>query len=125
MVAILHLGFLAVGAGFLLAGYAAVSGDWGASTAAVHCWTIGAIGTMTLAMMTRASRGHTGSALTAPPSTIAIYALIILAIVARIASALQAGPSDVLLPIAGIAWVLAFAGFAVFYGPMLIARRRE
>lgn len=125
LVAILHMAFFSVGAGYLLAGYAALSGDYGAWTAALHCWTIGSIGGMTLAMMTRASRGHAGYELTAPPTTVVIYVLIVVAALARIWAALAPELTMVLIPMAGLAWVFAFAGFAMFYGPMLLKRRRE
>jgi uncharacterized protein involved in response to NO len=41
---------------------------------------------MTLAVMTRASLGHTGRALTASAATQAIYAAVVLATLARIAA---------------------------------------
>ena len=65
LVLILHVGYAFVPLGFLLAGAAAlgmVMGDIG-----THAWTVGAAGTMTLAVMTRASLGHTGNALVASP----------------------------------------------------------
>ncbi|MBB4123696.1 NnrS family protein [Martelella radicis] len=120
---ILHLAFLPVSLGFVLAGYAALAGHAGAESAAVHCWTVGAIGGMTLAIMTRASRGHTGHALTAPPATVAIYLAIMIALVLRILAAFNPGWTFSLMPLAGLAWVLAFAGFCVVYGPMLFSPR--
>ncbi|MCC0024942.1 MAG: NnrS family protein [Hyphomicrobiaceae bacterium] len=125
LVAILHIAFLSIGVGFMLAGYATLAGDYGALTAAPHCWTVGSIGGMTLAMMTRASRGHTGHELIAPPTTVTIYVLIVVAAIARIWAALVPELTMVLMPMAGLAWVFAFAGFAMFYGPMLLKRRRE
>jgi uncharacterized protein involved in response to NO len=78
---------------------------------------------MTLAVMTRASLGHTGSALTAGPMTTVIYAGVVLAAVLRIASALAPELTLLLLPAAGIAWIAAFLGFAGAYGPMLVRPR--
>jgi uncharacterized protein involved in response to NO len=83
------------------------------------------MGTMTLAVMTRASLGHTGRALTAGPMTVVIYAGIVLAAVLRIASALLPEHMLVLLSAAGIAWIVAFAGFAAAYGPMLATPRAD
>jgi len=123
LVLILHLAFLPVSLGFVFTGYAALSGNAGAESAAIHCWTVGAIGGMTLAIMTRASRGHTGRPLTAPPATAAIYLAIMIALVLRLAAAFNPDWTFSLMPLAGLAWVLAFAGFCVVYGPMLFRAR--
>jgi uncharacterized protein involved in response to NO len=104
--------------GFLLAGLGAL--DMIVVSAAVHAWMVGAAGTLTLAVMTRASLGHTGNALIAWPSTQAIYAAIVIAALARICSSLQPGWSEWLLHIAAFAWAAAFLGFAVTFGPLLI-----
>jgi uncharacterized protein involved in response to NO len=124
LVAILHLAYAFVGIGFLLAGLGALLDDADYRTAAIHAWTTGAVGAMTLAVMTRATRGHTGRPLTAPLSTIAIYAAVIIAAVLRIAAALMPEYTMTLLPLTGLAWVGAFLGFAVIYGPMLAMPRR-
>ena len=57
--------------------------------AGVHAWMAGAAGVMTLAVMSRATLGHTGQQLTASISTQAIYASIIVAVVARICAVLE------------------------------------
>ena len=94
------------------------------ASAAVHAWTAGAIGTMTLAVMTRASLGHTGHALTATPGTVAIYLAILLAAVLRIAAAFSGDWRMALLDGAGTAWMAAFLLFAINYGPMLCTPRK-
>lgn len=124
LVLILHLAYAFVPVGFLLTGAAALSPSV-APTAGVHAWSVGAIGTMTLAVMTRASRGHTGRALEAPFSTQLLYAAIIVSAVLRILAALLPGASQPLLWAAGIAWVAAFWGFCAVYGPMLMCPRRK
>ncbi len=91
-----------------------------AESAGIHAWTAGAAGLMTLAVMTRASLGHTGQPLVASPATQAIYLCGLLAVCLRLAAALGGGPG--LLHAAGLAWVAAFVGFAVVYGPLLVAR---
>jgi uncharacterized protein involved in response to NO len=123
LLAILHIGYLFIGLGFLLAGLAELSHGRIAAGAGIHAWTAGAVGTMTLAVMTRASLGHTGRALTAGPMTTAIYAGVVLAAALRIASALAPELTLALLPAAGIAWIVAFLGFAGVYGPMLVLPR--
>ena len=57
LVLILHVGYAFVPLGFLLASAAAL--DIIVPSAGIHAWTVGAAGTMTLAVMTRASLGHT------------------------------------------------------------------
>jgi uncharacterized protein involved in response to NO len=75
---------------------------------------------MTLAVMSRASLGHTGQQLTASVPTQAIYACIIVAVVARICAVLEPAHSLPLLHVAAFAWAAAFLGFALCYGPALI-----
>jgi uncharacterized protein involved in response to NO len=58
--------------------------------------------------------------LTAPAGTVAIYALIIVAALARLVAALWPGALFPALALAGFAWVGAFALFAALYGPMLV-----
>jgi uncharacterized protein involved in response to NO len=119
LVLVLHAAYVFITVGFFLAGIGAILDDLGYFQAALHAWTAGAVGLMTLAMMTRASRGHTGHSLTAPAGTIVIYVAVIAAAVSRIAAALVPEHTMLLLPIAGLAWVVAFGGFAALYGPML------
>jgi uncharacterized protein involved in response to NO len=123
LLAILHIGYLFVSLGFLLAGLAELSHGRIAASAGIHAWTAGAIGTMTLAVMTRASLGHTGRALTAGPMTAVIYAGVVLAALLRIGSAFAPELTLVLIPAAGVAWIVAFLGFAAAYGPMLVRPR--
>jgi uncharacterized protein involved in response to NO len=120
LVLVLHLGYAFVPLGFLLSGASAL---WASvpPSAGIHAWTAGAAGLMTLAVMTRASLGHTGQPLTAFLATQAIYACALLAAVMRIAAAFV--PSNVLLHGAALGWIAAFAGFLVAYGPSLIRRR--
>ncbi len=122
LVLILHVGYAFVPFGFLLASAAAL--DIVAAGAGIHAWTVGAAGTMTLAVMTRASLGHTGNALTASAVTQAIYAAIVIAALARICSALEPAWSGLLLLIAAFAWAAAFLGFAGSFGPLLVGTLR-
>ncbi|MDF0582266.1 NnrS family protein [Bradyrhizobium yuanmingense] len=119
---ILHVGYVFVPLGFILNAGAAF-GELPLS-AGIHAWMAGAAGTMTLAVMTRASLGHTGQALTASPAIQAIYAAIIMAALARIGAVVLPAYGDVLLHIAACGWILAFLGFAVAFGPLLAGSRR-
>ena len=75
---------------------------------------------MTLGVMTRATRGHTGRALRAPPATAALFALLILAAVLRAVAGLTDAGGTLLLASAAVAWVLGFAGFVALHAGMLV-----
>ncbi len=120
LVLILHIGYgwLALGVGLLgLANLVpAVS-----NLAALHALTTGAFGTMMLAVMTRATLGHTGRALTANSATVLIYAAVTLGAIARIISPLL--PGQTWLTAAGLLWASAFLIFVLAYGPMLLGHK--
>lgn len=120
---ILHLGYLWLVVGVALLGLSLLS-DAVPSAAAVHALTAGAMGTMILAVMTRATLGHTGRLLHADTATLAIYALVSLAALLRVAAAWAVELRTELLDVAALAWVGAFLLFAVEYGPVLLAPRR-
>jgi uncharacterized protein involved in response to NO len=115
---ILHVGYLFVPLGFLFNACSAFGIV--AAGAGIHAWMAGAAGIMTLAVMSRASLGHTGQQLTASIATQAIYASIIVAVVSRICAVLEPAHSIPLLHVAAFAWAAAFLGFALCYGPALI-----
>jgi uncharacterized protein involved in response to NO len=116
LVLVLHVGYAFVPLGFLLIG----ASTWFAAippSAGIHAWTGGAIGLMTLAVMTRATLGHTGQPLQAGPVTQTIYACVLAAALLRIVAALSG--SMVLLEYAGMAWIAGFVCFLLLYGPLL------
>jgi uncharacterized protein involved in response to NO len=117
------LAYLFVPMGFLAAGLGLLLDSPGPVLAATHLWTVGAIGLMTSAVMTRATRGHTGRALHAPPETAAAYLALAAAAILRAAAALLPEASTILVPTAGLLWLVAFAIFLAAYAPMLLAPR--
>jgi len=117
LVLVLHAAYAFVPAGFALLGFAILAPQFWPASAGLHAWAAGGIGMMTLAVMTRASLGHTRRGLSASILTQLIYLCALIAALSRIAAAFA--PSVELLHIAAGAWVLAFGGFAVVYGPML------
>ncbi len=123
LLVILHVGyaFVPLGLGLLAAG--AEWPDLVPVGAVMHAWTVGAVGIMTLAVMTRASLGHTGRQLTADPATLAIYAAILAAAIIRVAAPFGGELYLSLLILSGAAWTAAFLGFAGAYGPILVAPR--
>ena len=121
LVLVLHVAYIFVPLGFLLMGASVLWHVRELQTAGFHAWGAGAIGMMTLAVMTRASLGHTGQPLAASPMTQAIYVCAALAALLRIAAAF-AGNDLTLMSVSVLFWVLAFGGFAIVYGPLLVGR---
>ncbi len=120
LLVILHAAYAFVPVGFGLTAAACFGGV--PPGAGLHAWTAGAFGTLTLAVMSRASLGHTGRALEAGATTQACYGLVVLGSLARIASALDLGP-PALLDAAGLCWSLGFLLFALAYWPVLTGPR--
>jgi len=117
------VGYAFVPLGFLL-GSAAAIGVLPPS-AGIHAWMGGAAGIMTLAVMTRASLGHTGQPLIASVPTQLIYAVAVVAVLARICAVIEPSHSEALLHLAAGAWAAAFLGFAIVYGPALFGRDKQ
>lgn len=120
MVWVLHAGYALVPLGALLLGASIFAPQVTSIAAAQHVWMAGAIGLMTLAVMTRATLGHTGHALTAGRGTTALYLLILMAVAARFAAGIFPGMANTLYLLSGMAWIGAFGGFVVLYGPLLL-----
>ncbi len=118
----LHLGYLWIPVGLSLL---AASQWWPSipSNAALHALTAGAFGTMTLAVMSRATLGHTGRALTAGPWLTAAVVLVTCAALARVLGSLFDAAYLPLLTIAAASWIAASLCYLVVCGPMFFARR--
>ncbi|MGE0230382.1 MAG: NnrS family protein [Flavobacteriaceae bacterium] len=123
LVLILHASYLMVPAGFALLGAAMLWPGAISSAAGLHAFGAGAIGVMTIAVMTRASLGHTGHALAAGTATRIIYAAIVLAAVTRIGASLTAGGGTGLLIFSASAWSAGYLLFALVYGRILVRPR--
>jgi uncharacterized protein involved in response to NO len=122
LVLILHLGY-----GWLALGLVLLGLDFFLPilppTAALHALTAGAIGTMTLAVMSRAALGHTGRPLTAGPGTCAIYVLVTIAVLLRVLAPLGGDNYLLLLSLSGTAWSGSFGLFFLLYlGPLTTPR---
>jgi uncharacterized protein involved in response to NO len=117
----LHLGFVWVPIGLLLVGLGAFLPGV-PQVAGLHALTAGAMGGMTLAVMTRATLGHTGRPLAADRWTAAIYLLVAAAAALRVAAPLALGIYLPLIWASGLAWSAAFGLFALRYGRLLLAR---
>ncbi len=125
IVLVLHLGYAFVPLGAFMLGLSVLRTDVMPSSAALHAWTTGAVGVMTLAVMTRATLGHTGRDVSATPATVVIYGAIMIAALARMAAPiLPSGYFAVLAAAAALGWIIAFGTFVLHCGPMLVSARR-
>jgi len=118
----LHLGFAMLALGYLAMAAAWVG--WIGEISALHVTAIGAIGGMTLAMMTRAALGHTGRPLTAARPIAWAYGLVALAALVRSLGG-EAAPGwyEWAMLISGAFWLLAFTLFVAIYLPILTGPR--
>ena len=121
---ILHLSYAWIPVHLALRALAA--GDFVLPALATHALTVGAIGGLTLGMMTRTARGHTGRPLRAGGMEIACYALVQLAAVVRVLVPL-ALPSLYFSAtgLSALLWFLAFALFTAAYWPILTQARAD
>jgi len=122
LVLILHVGYAWVPIGLTLLGVS-ILGPAVPETAAIHALTAGAMATMILAVMTRATLGHTGRELRADGSTIVLYLLVTLGAALRVAAPFGVFDYMAGIELAGLAWAAAFLMFLFTYGPMLIRPR--
>lgn len=119
---VLHVGYAWVALGLALLGLNGLFA-WAPPGAPLHALTVGAVGTMTLAVMTRASLGHTGRALAAGRGTVAIYVLVTAAALLRVVAPFTPAVAEI-TTFAGLAWSGAFGLFCIVYAPILIGKRQ-
>jgi uncharacterized protein involved in response to NO len=120
---VLHAAYLFVPLGFI--GIAAGATGLIDQISVLHLLTIGSIACMMLAVMTRVSRGHTGRLLTSSTNTNVAYIAIIAAAIVRPLANVFPAAYQVLVPAAGVLWIVAFGLFMLEYAPMLARAKRS
>lgn len=124
LVWVLHVGYFWIPVGlFLLAANALMAGPTIAG--GIHALTAGAIATMILAVMSRATLGHTGRKLHAGSGLTMAYILVGAGALARVLGAYIDALYLPLLIAGALAWTLAFILFTAICGPMMLTRRRR
>jgi uncharacterized protein involved in response to NO len=119
---VLHAGYLWIPVHLLLRALA--EAGMLALPIATHALTIGAIGMMTLGMMTRTARGHSGRPLAADRHEVVAYALVGLAAITRVFVPLVAMSMYREAVIASACmWSAAYAIYAIRYWPILTRPR--
>jgi uncharacterized protein involved in response to NO len=119
LVLILHLGYGWLAISLLIMG-GTILGLGLRPENAVHALTTGAVGVMTLAIMTRASLGHTGRPRHAGSMTVIIYSLVNLGAILRVFGPATALSTPLLLSLSAMAWSGAYVLFALVYGRFLL-----
>ncbi|MGZ5051508.1 MAG: NnrS family protein [Methylobacter sp.] len=119
---VLYVGYAWIILGFILtvlSAYAVVQ-----PSLALHAFTLGGIGVLTLGMMARVSLGHTGRALKASNTIAIAFALINVASLFRVLLPIALpGWYDNLIYVSTLCWLAAFSLFIFIYGPMLSSPR--
>lgn len=122
---ILHAGYAWIVIGLVLSALARLT-DVIPASLAYHAFGAGAAATLILAVMSRASLGHTGRRLIAPRLVVWSYWAITIAAVLRVfAPLLITSPArtGVALTLAALAWIAAFGLFTAVYAPILTTPR--
>jgi uncharacterized protein involved in response to NO len=123
LVWVLHVAYALIPAALLLkAVFLMTAAPWAAAW--LHLQAAGAIALMILAVMTRATLGHTGRDLRATRPVTAAYALLLGAVLLRVWGVLVL-PTTTALAAAALLWIAAFSVFLAVFGPMLLAARPD
>jgi uncharacterized protein involved in response to NO len=119
---VLHLGYGWIVMGFVLTALGAL--EMVAPSLALHAFTAGAMGTLTLGMMARVALGHTGRMLEPAKIINMAFGLITLAAAIRVCwPIVMPGTYATAILISGLFWIMAFAIFVLVYAPILIQSR--
>ncbi len=121
---VLHLGYAWLVVGLFLKGVWLLTGQplaahW------LHAFTSGCFALMILAVMTRASLGHTGRPLVAPAAMVAAYLLLAVAALVRVFGPALGDYYPAVVVLATLLWSGAFALFVVVYFPILTRPRTD
>ena len=121
----LHLSYAFIPLGLIvLALFAA--GHTSSLSAAMHCFTAGAMGGMILAMISRVTLGHTGRPLQPPKLMSLGYIAIIVGATLRVVfPGWFPDGSSWAIGLAGGLWVLGYGIYVFYYGPMLVSTRAD
>jgi uncharacterized protein involved in response to NO len=117
IVLILHVGYAWLPIGLALLGLSLMGAV--PRSAAIHALTAGAMTTMILAVMTRASLGHTARELRANAATVLLYALVTAGALLRVSASLRLVDYNFGIEVAGVVWGGALLLFLIAYAPVL------
>jgi len=120
---VLYLAYVSLVAGFVLSAATVFFGTF--AYLAVHAFSVGGIGLLTLGMMSRVTLGHTGRNVFDPPAGLGVtFTLLLAAAMARVLVPLiDMAHYPVWLAVSQWLWILAFALFLLRFIPMLVRPR--
>ena len=121
---VLHVAYTWIPFGYFLLGCASI-GWFFTPTAALHALTMGAIGSIILAVTTRVALGHTGRPLQAARATVVAYWILMLAGLIRVLGPLTGKNYLIIVDLSALGWMLAFAIFTWVYWPILTRSRED
>lgn len=122
VVVVLHIGYAWIGLGLIILGASVLWAGVG-SSAALHALTIGGVGTMTAAVMSRASLGHSGKQIKAGLGLSLVYTALSLATLTRLAAGFGSEYYLLLINLSGALWIAAFSLFAILFAPLYFKPR--
>jgi len=120
----LHLGYVWLVVGLALSGLARFV-PMLPENAALHALTAGCVGTMVIAVMSRAALGHSGRPLRASPAIVVAFVLVSAGAALRVAGPLWPDAWTAMVNLGGGLWALAWMIFAVVHLPVVIAPRAD
>jgi len=121
----LHFSLLFIWFGLFVLGLSYLS----ANVPVNHVWhllTIGGMGGLILAMISRVSLGHTGRPLSPPKiMNLAFFIISIAALIRAFGPWLLPEKSVIFIDSSALCWLIAYGIFALKYGPMLVSARAD
>ncbi len=121
---VLHIGYGWIPFAFGLMAAGIVWPGYVPPSAGIHALTVGAIATMTLAVMSRAIRGHSGRSLTAGTVATLVFIAITIAALVRVGAPFHSDTYTVHLMVSAAFWVAAFLGFVLIHAGAILLRPR-
>lgn len=94
-------------------------------SAPLHGLTIGGIGLMVLAMISRVSLGHTGRTLQVGSLITFGYIALALSAIVRVIAPLLTSPSSSLYVVSAACWIFGYLAFVIIYWPILTKPRAD
>ena len=121
IIVVLHVAYAWLGLGLGLLGLS-ILWDGLLAADAIHGLTIGAVGTMIAAMMSRASFGHSGLPMKAGWALSTVYVLVAASVLFRLTAAFIS--AQMMVNLAGLTWIVAFTLFVAVFMPLYFKKRK-